>query len=398
MLIYLSIENYKSFKEKTTIDFRSTGISELRGNILPGSSDRLLKSISIMGPNASGKSNILKGFLMFRYFIVNALSFPLDEIDIPVDPFRLSLDTNDEPTLIEMEIVVDGKRYIYGMRMKAEAIHQEWLFERLATTTSLIFTREYDEFKLGKSIEEAQQILQFVNAKTPFLSVGTKFNIDIFKKITDWYINIGRVDGLQSEDYMGFACTILENPELKARFLNLVKAADIGISDIRLERPAEDDKSVRIKTIHKIFDIEGREVGEEVFDLSEEESKGTRKYFSLIGMIINSIDRGNLLVIDELDSRLHGDLVNEILRLYNSPLNTESQLLNVNLQPSILEPKLLRRDQVYLVEKDIFGASHLTSMVEFDIRKSQSMAKQYRDRRVGARPVIENFEKVFAGE
>lgn len=398
MLVRFTLENYKSFKDTSTLDFRSAGISELEDNKLMETPNELLKSISIIGANASGKSNLIKGLLMMRAYVINALSFPLDEEGIPVDPFKLSTETEDEPTMFEIEVIIDNKTYIYGIRATEEKVTHEWLFERLSTTSKMIFTRENGLFEFDSAIKEAEKIKQFVKDNIPFLSVGAKFNIDIFEKISEWFVKINTINALTYEEYMGMACHMIDNEEFKSLFLALVKSADIGISDVFLEKKSDSDEFVRIKTVHDKYDDKGKIIGKEIFDLAEEESEGTRKYFSLIGMIIDALISNDLLIIDELDARLHGDLVTEILKLYNSGANIGSQLLCVNMQPSILKPNLLRRDQVYLVDKDDFGASHVTTMAEYKIRKSQSMEKQYRDHKVGARPSVQNFEKVFVHE
>jgi len=136
-------------------------------------------------------------------------------------------------------------------------------------------------------------------------------------------------------------------------------------------------------------------VEEVEFNLTKEESDGTRKFFSMIGAILEAFIRGELVIIDEFDARLHPDLVNEVINLFNSKKNKKGQLICVNFNTAILDNKLLRRDQVYLIEKDNFGASKMNSMVEYDIRKGQPMEKHYREGRVGGKPIIENFETIF---
>ena len=130
--------------------------------------------------------------------------------------------------------------------------------------------------------------------------------------------------------------------------------------------------------------------------MNREESDGTRKFFSLIGAILEAIINGELVIIDELDARLHPELVSAIINFFNSTTNKTGQLICVNFSTSIMDSSLLRRDQIYLVEKNNFGSTVLSNVSEFKVRKTQPIEKHYREGRLGGKPIIEDFENLMS--
>jgi len=393
----------------------ASNITGLEKNIIHSGSSNLLKSVSILGPNASGKSNLLDGFVIMRYLVIeSAKNIQAKEI-LPVHPFKLNTATENAPSLFEVEIILETGTYIYGFRADPEKVHQEWLLQKLKTTTKVIFTRENNKFTYGKAWEKNKTLERFSRENALFLSVAAQFNINLAKEIIEWFINMMTLHGISSRRYAGISIELMKNKKTRSLIIDLMKKADLGIENIKarlLKTDSHFDKNkfmyknklpitfknnnrYDILTYHNKYDEDGKKVDEVEFNLLREESDGTRKFFSLIGAILEAFMRGELVIIDEFDARLHPDLVNEIINLFNSKKNKKGQLICVNFNTSILDNELLRRDQVYLIEKDNLGASKMSSMVEYDIRKGQPMEKHYREGRVGGKPIIENFETIF---
>ena len=414
MLSKFSIENYKSIKDRISLDMNTSNITGLEKNIIQSGSSNLLKSVSILGPNASGKSNLLDGFVIMRYLVINsAKNIQAKEI-LPVHPFRLSTATEYAPSLFEVEIILKTGTYIYGFRANPEKVQQEWLLQKLKTTTKVIFTRENNKFTYGKVWKKNKELERFSRSNALFLSVTAQWNIKLAEEILEWFWSVSTLHGLSFHSYTNISVGLMENKNTKSLIIDLMKKADLGIENIKakpLKTNANlgknkylyknkipitnNNKRYDILTYHNKYNETGKIVGEVEFNLLREESDGTRKFFSLIGAILEAFVRGELVIIDEFDARLHPDLVNEVINLFNSKKNKKGQLICVNFNTAILDNKLLRRDQVYLIEKDNFGASKMNSMVEYDIRKGQPMEKHYREGRVGGKPIIENFETIF---
>ncbi|MHB1627716.1 MAG: AAA family ATPase [Bacilli bacterium] len=147
-----------------------------------------------------------------------------------------------------------------------------------------------------------------------------------------------------------------------------------------------------VRTAHVVYNEEGTPVGEEIFDLYRVESAGTRKVFQLTGPMLLTLSKGGILLVDELDSQLHPLLTRYLIRLFHGDDNSRAQLIFSTHSPEVLEEPVLRRDEIWLVEKDRFGASSLFSVAEFKPRKNASLRKDYLFGRFGAVPVLTPLE------
>jgi len=417
MIRKFTLENFRSIKDKLTIDLIATAITELSSNTFSLGKEKLLKSVSLVGPNASGKSNILNGLVIMRHLIIDSAKDYQSSEALPIESFRLNIDLEDEPSFFEIELILNSKIYIYGFRADSQKIHQEWLFQKLVTTSKLIFTRDNDSYEFGKLWEGNDSLIRFSRENALFLSVAAQWNIELAELIIQWFMNMNTLHGLSFQNYSGVSIDLMENNETRPFVIEMMRRADFGIEDIKIKKatPVEkefakflktrfkseyvekvkDQKVYEVLTYHNKYNSKNEIVGTEQFKLGKEESDGTRKFFSLIGAILEAFLRGEVVVIDELDARLHPDLVKEIIALFNSSVNSQGQLICVNFHTGIMDNELLRRDQIYLVEKDEFGGTKVNSYSEFDVRKGQPLEKNYRDGRVGGKPMIKSFEKIF---
>ena len=417
MIRKFTLENYKSIKDKITIDLTATAITELNHNIFKVGKEKLLKSISLVGPNASGKSNILNGLVVMRHLIIDSAKDYQSSEELPLEAFRLNPELEKEPSFFEIELIIDSKTYIYGFRADSIRVHHEWLFEKLVTTTKMIFTREYNDYKFGKLWQENDSLIRFSRENALFVSVAAQWNIELAELIIQWFMNMNTLHGLSFKNYSGISIELMEHEGTRPLLVEMMRRADFGIEDIvvkkskapskkfskilkekyrkELNARIKDQQYYEILTYHNKYNSEGKIVGVEEFKLGKEESDGTQKFFSLIGAILEAFLRGEVVIIDELDARLHPDLVKEIIGLFNSKVNSQGQLICVNFHTGIMDNELLRRDQIYLVEKDKYGGTNVNSYSEYDIRKGQPLEKNYRDGRVGGKPMIKSFETIF---
>lgn len=277
-----------------------------------------------------------------------------------------------------------------------------------------------DDFQEGSHLEPKTR------ENALFLSVVDQFNGEIAGSIIKWFNNWGTISGLSHENYRGVTFSLLENKKSKERLLDFFKDLDLGFEQIKFRKekfqknllpndiPSEllEDiitdlrgKTVaRINTIHKKYDEKGNQVGFEDFDLREQESSGTNKVFDISGPIFDTLLDGGILVIDELDAKLHPLMTAAITNLFNSPeYNTNNaQLVFATHDTNLLSYGRFRRDQIYFLEKDKYEASDLYSLIEYKeegangkIRKDRSFEKDYINGRYGAIPFIGNFEELL---
>ncbi len=197
----------------------------------------------------------------------------------------------------------------------------------------------------------------------------------------------------------------------------MTKVADPGITDFDLKRkkltlqdlPKEMPDEIKndivkdgptiveLKTTHRKVDGESKDVGGVIFDLEDNESGGTQKLVKLAGPILDTLETGKVLVVDELDSRMHPLLTRLIVSLFNSPANrSNAQLIFASHDTTLLTPRLFRRDQVWFTEKDRYGATDLYSLVELKgVRKEAAFGREYIQGKYGAIPFIGDPKWLF---
>jgi uncharacterized protein len=209
----------------------------------------------------------------------------------------------------------------------------------------------------------------------------------------------------------------LMNEENQNEIIQLVKLLDLGIREIKVDRieitvdslpddlpdelkkmilKSSSGKGISINTVHHKFDSEGHFISTELFDLDEQESEGTQKVFALAGLLVDTLKDGKVLVIDELDARLHPLISLAIIQMFNSKKtnSNKAQLIFMTHNTNLLSNKLFRRDQIWFTEKNRYGATDLYSLAEYKVRNDASFESDYIKGRYGAIPYIRNFNSI----
>jgi hypothetical protein len=285
------------------------------------------------------------------------------------------------------------------------------LLSRPSTKEALYFSREGTAFTIkSERFKEGQGLERRTRENALFLSVCAQFNGEVSQSLLSWFDHWQIVQGA-SEPWGFSPGTIkqLKEPQQKTKILNMIKVADPGIIDFALieENLTVDDipkelpedlknelvksiMKVELKTLHRKVDAENKERGFVPFDLERNESAGTQKLVKLVGPLLDTLEHGKILVIDELDARLHPLLTRLIVSLFNSSINTaNAQLIFASHDTTLLHSKFFRRDQVWFVEKDPYGATDLYSLFELKgVRKEAVFSKEYIQGKYGAIPFI----------
>ena len=424
MLIEFSVSNYRSFKDEVSFSMVASSLKERsaelnENNIFAAHGGvELLKSAAIYGANASGKSNLIGAIHFMVGFVRNShkSSDPTGGID--VEPFRLSTQTEDEPSSFEIIFITEGKRYRYGFEVTSERVEAEWLYVAPKVRESRLFERDEDKIKLGDKFKgEGRDLIERTRPNALFLSVVAQFDGETAQEVLSWFRSLGIATSLNHLN-MGmrlFTERMLDDKDSAQAIGSLIKRLDLGIDDLQIEKrvsspeplPKEAPEELRtalepflnlvgeqeqttVRTIHRKVDDEGRLVESELFYLDRHESEGTKKLFSLSGPLIDTLKSGDVLIIDELDARLHPLLTREIVSLFNDPEHNRNnaQLVFVIQDTNLLDNQLLRRDQIWFVEKDRQGASYLYSLAEFKVRNDATFEKDYIQGRYGAIPFL----------
>jgi hypothetical protein len=334
------------------------------------------------------------------------------EGQIPVQQFKLAKGGVRGASFFEVVFLVDGTKYRYGFEATEEEIVSEWLFCVPSTKEARLFVRKRNAFKLSQRFKEGKGLEEKTRKNVLFLTVASSFNGGTSDKITKWFQQTIVARGL--DDPLMRDLTLANFDGARPGVLELVRKLDLGISDIELGPEKELAASVsdladvgklvvkkpEIRTIHRIPGRKGRISSSAIFGMDTEESEGTRKLFDLAGPIIIALSVGGVLVVDELDSRLHAMATRTIVSLFNStqfnPKN--AQLIITTHDTNLLSNKTLRRDQIWFVEKNKEGATDLYSLAEFKVRNDASFEKDYIQGRYGAIPFIGDIRHLTANK
>jgi AAA15 family ATPase/GTPase len=439
MLVEFKFKNFKSFRDKQVLSMIASSDKTLLDNtfatIPPGKKGlatplgrrRLVRSSVLYGANASGKSNLVKAFAFLRNFVVNSAKNGFDS-GIHFKPFLLDTPTQSiaefEVTFIHEEV-----RYQYGFSVDQKRVHEEWLtayprglpqtwFERKPTEDP----EEPSEWYFGsKLVGEKSKLKALTRPDVLFLSVAATFNHKQLSKVYEWFLKrllVIDTNRAKSRLERFTAMKAMDEPEFHKRIKTLLQFADLGIKDFQAEEkdfseehlPKEmsDDvralisklssviegvKRVDIQMKHEVKNIEGDGIYFSIVD----ESYGTQRFFALSGSIIDSLTHGYTMILDELDTSLHPILVRAMLDMFHTPsINPHNAQLIFNTHDTtLLNSSLFRRDQIWFVEKDNSGASHIYPLLEFSPRKDEALERGYLQGRYGAIPFIEDLSNGF---
>ena len=416
MLLQFYFSNYRSFEGEGILDMRSSGSNELSSHIRNNLNEKVLPITAIYGANASGKSSVFEAFQFMALCILESLSFSDDNKKNPyklkVDSFKFS-DSRDKPSEFEINYIdKKGKKelyYNYGFKIDNSGILEEYLASNTKTGVkrneeyTYIFKRERSQkLYLDSSIEKFRENLEIsLKDKTLLVSLGAKLNINEFIRVRTWFIN-AEVINFSNSLYGVFLentlpDNIIESEEVRKNLVSFINSFDDSIIDIEVEKISAIDESdsdnYRVFTVHK------SDKGTSTARISmNEESSGTKKMFSLYQTLLDVLEKGTVFFADELDIKLHPLLMRNILLTFTdkekNPNN--AQLIFTTHNTIYMDMNLLRRDEIWFVEKDN-GVSNLYSLDDITnekgekVRKDSNYEKHYLLGNYGAIPNLKNL-------
>jgi len=423
MLLEFTIGNFLSIKEPVTLSLEASSISDFPENMFIKGRYKLLKSAVIYGANASGKSNFLQAISDMRNMVKSSAKMSsTDTFD--VTPFLLNTQTETLPSFFEILFLLDEVRYRYGFEITPSRVHTEWLYHAKASAEKPLFIRDGDAIEVSAKFPEGKNLESKTRENALFLSVCDQFNGETAKKIMQWFSKGNAISGLVHDSYRRVTFKMLNDPECRPAITEFLEKLDLGFGEVhvqeedfspeklpenlplatrlRLSADLKGKKVFRFKTIHNQFNPAGEKTGEIEFDLDLQESSGTNKVFDLLGPVFDTLMSGKVLVVDELDAKLHPLLTKALVALFNSEENNphNAQLVFATHDTNLLAYGNFRRDQIYFAEKDKEGATSLYSLVEYKedgaVRKDRSFEKDYVQGRYGAIPYLGDLSNLFS--
>jgi len=378
MVLEFRLKNVFSFRDEITLDLQAAKIQTEKGkalsaNLFTINGEQILKSVSIFGANASGKSNVIKGIKACVNMIRSSHTYN-ENTTFQVTPFKFD-GYERQPSSFYVRFILDGIEYEYSFSMTQTEILTEQLFYYPRGRRSLVFTRDEtkgpdkkDIYEFKQAIKRPMDVAANTSRKTLFVSRASQMDRDIAKKVflffTEDVVLDYKAAAMPVEDFM---------KTQKEHILDILNTADSDIVDIKIQGNS-------LKTFHKSNpDI--------AFDFDTEESEGTKTLFQMMLGIIDIIRNGRTLLMDEIDTSLHPNLVEYIINLFNR--SNHAQLIYTTHNTHLLSTDFQRRDQVYFVNKREDGCSELYSLYDFkDFRDNYDMEKAYLQGRFDAIPYL----------
>lgn len=403
MLLQFSVKNFKVFKDKVTLSFIASNYDQTtreEENIYKHEKYgfRILKSAVIYGANASGKSNLLYAVGYMKYFITNNF----DTKRVKTEPFLLNTETKKSPSEFEVNFIYDDILYRYGFEIIQDKVISEWLFYKPKTKEVQLFYRDESGFEIHDTLFKKGKLVAnqgLVSNNNLLLVVAMQFNEEIAINVMNWFENehCRLISGLDDDKYIGFTFEQVKKITQRAKILELLKVADIGIKNIQLKKieENEEDTIYDVLTTHSTYDENKKTAGEQKFSLYDDESSGTQKFFALTAPILDTLKNGYTLFVDELDAKLHPNLGYKILELFNSKEHNpkNAQLIFNTHNTNLLSSGLFRRDQIWFTEKNKFGEAKLYSLANIkNIDKNDNFEEDYVKGKYGAVPYLTFFD------
>lgn len=429
MLINFKFSNFRSFKEETNLDMEASRVTNYQDSLIKYEKMDILPAVAIFGKNGAGKSNVIRAFWLAVEFIKNAQRTQHEKATIPLTPFLLNDYSKDEPTIFEFTYVIGEIKYIYGFGANSTSILTEYLYHYPKGKKASIFTRENQEFKFtDNGDKQLKKLISVAVAKNQlFFSVACTMNYTPCITAMKWF----REQVTFSRDFTDIPKQLIEyseNKDILNSIVEYARQADVGIEDMTFEfkneelsseQDASNDMSEEVKTALTSFldvlsspsniaetGIIKQEIktqsyhsgiaksGEQTsyaLELSDE-SDGTRKLMALAPTIERALKLGGVFLIDEIEKEMHPILVEYIVAKFQSKNtnSTKAQLIFTTHSTELLELEILRKDQIYLTDKDnLTGESDLYNLTEFSLAENTNVRKGYLMGKYGATPNID---------
>jgi uncharacterized protein len=352
---------------------------------------------AIYGANASGKSTLLDGLAFMKDAVTDSYARWDPKGGVPRRPFRLDPAARDEPSVFVVDLELEGVRHTYGFAVDDQTVRDEWLHSYPEKKRRVIFERTGSEIKLGSTVPgrrgKADVLEELTRPNALFLSVASRVNFAELVPVYNWFAGellVSQPNLLRGPPLNELLVDAFTHARSVFReIVDLVKFADIGISDITVTQIA--DRRHHVRFIHTQHD--------DPFDI-DDESAGTRAWLATVLQVIAALAEGFTMVVDEIDTSLHPRLTARLLALFQDKTTNPklAQLICTTHDTTLLSPTLgeqaLTRDQVWFTEKNDAGETNLHPLSDFRPRKGENIERRYLGGSYGAVP--RTFPEDFA--
>ncbi|MFA8344205.1 MAG: ATP/GTP-binding protein [Rhodothermaceae bacterium] len=440
MLLKFYCSNFKSIKKEISFSMFSGTYKRHENHIVDFKERGVLRSSAIYGTNGSGKTNILLALQFLTNLILHGTRDLNEKLNFPV--FKLS-NCEEYPTKMEIDFIIENKRYNYRIQIKSDIILLEELYEVKDDNHIVLFKRKKEFNNTKLTIAPNRKKTQKEKLREEIYAEELRDNQTFFfegrnKKISEidlpytWFEQNLKFISIDTKA-IGLASTFYIDREFFESSKKLIRNAKVGISDIKLteyslqemksigfdfpNKEVENDlmdknnlaidiyfkgdlysvfnrdgnvKFIKISTIHQGTN------GNEVEFKYEEESKGVQRLFFLLPAIYRSIHKSEVFIIDEIETSFHPVLLKDILKLYfKSQVSNSGQIIFTTHESHLLDLDLFRQDEIWFCEKDFDGSTKLYSLSEFKPRFDKDIRKGYFEGQFGPIPFLGTKEQLL---
>jgi len=398
MLCQFTFKNFKSYKAETVFDMQAVNINEFNDSLITFDKDKkkLLPLSVIYGPNGGGKSNVLEALATLLAIVLKPIILMKNNLDIQkqgrsimVASFKFDRKVEETPTEFEIYFRESSDEFRYNLIIQKNKIKEEYLY-RVAIggkKPAMIFARYEGNIELGSDLKKAKVSVD-VNESMTYLSfLGLTYNIIVIKRVINWFDRSNYLDYSNPLDEIASKMNpYLSRVDIRMQMIKMLNGMDVNISDISL---GNDDE------IYTKRNIKGNNITLKL----DEESQGTIKLIGLLPHILVALSQGQLIIIDELDAKLHPKLLRYIIRLFTDKSINEkgAQIIFTSHDLSSMKSDLLRRDEIWFAAKDNEDASRIYSLYDLrderndHIKTTAAYDKQYLEGRYGADPYLSSM-------
>jgi AAA15 family ATPase/GTPase len=422
MIIEFTVKNFRSFKDEATLSLEAAPLRSGEVDTIKTDVATLLPAVGVFGPNASGKSTLIKALSFMQGAVQNTdLSSPTTKNEL-LKPFLLDKNSSKKPSFFQIVLwdKESDSEYRYGFEINSKNVVSEWLDvsakESSQRRRRAIFRREGQDFTFHRSMsKEFRPRAAQVNPEGLALATFAFLNSELAKRIVSIMSepNIVIFDGATDLNFRRALERCRSDATFKNKVLSFVQQAGLGVQDLTIdeeEMPKEIlkyfsssfkkqlkqgghelDTILTISTVHKMRGRSPKEQDSMVtFSLQRDESLGTQRFIVLAALVLESLEKGAVFVLDELGASLHPFLTGAIVNLFQDHKTNKknAQLIFCSHETYLLSKRTeMRRDQVWFTDINFYEESSLHSLVEYKTRNDFEVAKNYLEGRFDALPV-----------
>ncbi|PAZ13962.1 hypothetical protein CLM62_20990 [Streptomyces sp. SA15] len=421
--------NFRTANHRSIRDEQQLNLSPVYDADRPEAADwEAVPVAAIFGANAAGKSNVVDAFRFMRDMVCYSHREAEPGGGIERTPFALDPEEIAEPSWYVVDLRLDGVRFTYGFSIDDERVLEEWLYSYPKGRKAKVFHRSGDDMEYGDALRHSRRELDLVSGITEpnslYISVAARAKQDSVRPVYDWFarsVHCRPESRTRTSHTLVYDARMLEDPRLAPAIVELLRAADLGIKDVGVEyveelRPSrrgtsstlvqqelpgmasDEEKTHRLpgrsrRSQPRVWVEQRGRHGTVRLGLGDQ-SEATRRLFSFAGPVLETLGRGGLLVLDEIDASLHPRLTAHLIRLFQQPDSNPlgAQLVLTTHDASLLGRSegedILKRDQIWFVEKDEFGETTLFPLSDFRPRQEESRERRYLGGSYGAVPVL----------